>query len=126
DYYKWLLESQKQQQALNNESKTPSNNAQMPRKEQRQIEAQLRQKTAPLRKQIDKLEQQLDKSNAALSKIELALAEPDIYEAHNKPQLTQLLREQAAEKGKLQEVETQWMTLQEELEEMEQQLRAQL
>ncbi|MGL5290743.1 MAG: ABC transporter ATP-binding protein [Vibrionaceae bacterium] len=126
DYYKWLLDSQKQQQALNNDNKATSASAQVPRKEQRQIEAQLRQKTAPLRKQIDKLEQQLDKCNAALEKIELALAEPAIYEAQNKPQLTQLLRDQAAEKGKLQEIETQWMTMQEELDEMEQQLRSQL
>ncbi|MGL5334792.1 MAG: ATP-binding cassette domain-containing protein, partial [Enterovibrio sp.] len=125
DYYKWLIDSQKQQQALNNDNKTTSS-TQVARKEQRQIDAQLRQKTAPLRKQIDKLEQQLDKCNAALEKIELALAEPAIYEAQNKAQLTQLLREQASEKSKLQEIETQWMTLQEELEEMEQALRSQL
>ncbi|SKA48998.1 ABC transporter ATP-binding protein [Enterovibrio nigricans] len=121
DYHQWLTEQQRserrQEQA---ESAKPAGaNTQAARKEQKRLDAEFRRQTAPIRKKIDSLDTKLEKFSATIADVESALAEPSIYEASNKDKLTELLRRQAEAKSSLEEVELEWMDLQEQLEVME-------
>lgn len=126
DYHQWLGEQQKaerrQEQSTNPKSST--NTSQSQRKEQKRLEAEFRKQTAPIRKKIKQLETKLEGFSAKLHEYENALADPSLYEASNKDKLTECLREQAHAKTSLEEVETEWMELVEELEIMEAQLQS--
>ncbi|WP_407331578.1 ABC transporter ATP-binding protein [Enterovibrio sp. 27052020O] len=121
DYHQWLTEQQRadrrQEQAEN--AKPVGTNSQAARKEQKRLEAEFRRLTAPIRKKIDSLDTKLETYSATIAEVESALAEPSIYEATNKDKLTELLRKQADAKSSLEEVELEWMDLQEQLEEMD-------
>ncbi len=121
DYHQWLTEQQRaerrQEQADN--AKAAGTNTQVSRKEQKRLEAEFRKETAPLRKKIDALDTKLETFSATIADVESALSEPSIYEAANKDKLTELLRKQADAKSSLEEVELEWMDLQEQLEAME-------
>ena len=88
------------------------------RKEQKRLEAELRQQTAPLRKKITQLEKELEKATVMLNKLEELLATSEIYEAENKAQLTETLAKQISAKQKVEEIELEWLEMQEELEGM--------
>ncbi|MFD2176979.1 ABC transporter ATP-binding protein [Veronia pacifica] len=121
DYHQWLTEQQRaaRREEQASAGKTSSNNSQTSRKEQKRLEAEFRRQTAPLRKKIDKMDSALERFSTMLSKAELELAEPEIYNAENKDKLAHVLKQQAEAKSSLEEVEIEWMTLQEELESME-------
>ncbi|MGX3066356.1 ABC transporter ATP-binding protein [Ursidibacter arcticus] len=131
DYQKWLneqnslLEQQKKQNVAKNgdnptacekTSSTENENSAASRKEQKRLEAELRQQAAPLRKQLTQLEKNLEKLTACLQTLEDTLASPEIYEAENKAKLTETLAQQVATKKQLEEVEIEWLDLQEQLE----------
>lgn len=61
----------------------------------------------------------MDKLNEALSQAEEELGDVSLYEAENKKRLTEVLAIQAAAKSELEEVEIEWMDLQEQIEEKE-------
>lgn len=81
-------------------------------------EAELRQQTAPLRKKITQLEEKMNKFSYELANIENQLAGAELYNAENKEKLTALLAQQVDVRKSLDDVEMEWMTAQEELEEM--------
>ena len=131
DYQKWLneqnslLEQQKKQNvakngdnptACENVSLSENENSAASRKEQKRLEAELRQQAAPLRKQLTQLEKNLEKLTACLQTLEDTLASPEIYEVENKAKLTETLAQQIATKKQLEEVEMEWLELQEQLE----------
>ncbi len=124
DYHLWLGEQQKakRHQEQNTNPKSTTNTSQSQRKEQKRLEAEFRKQTAPIRKKIKQLETKLETFSSKLHECENMLADPNLYEASNKDKLTQCLREQAHAKTSLEEVETKWMELVEELETMEAQL----
>lgn len=122
DYQKWLIEQNafdlaKNSGDLSANSGEKSHSA-ANRKEQKRLEAELRQQTAPLRKQLEKLEKNLEKLTAKLNELEQRLALPEMYEAENKTTLTQTLNEQITLKKQQEDVETEWLELQEQLEAM--------
>ncbi len=117
DYHQWLLDgakADKEQAASTNVSK-PS----VDKKQQKRLEAELRQKLAPFKKEQTKLEKQQDKANQRLGELETLLADTSLYEADNKPQLTQVLKERTELTQALEESEMQWLELQEQIEEIE-------
>lgn len=118
DYQKWLNEQNTLDSAKKSENSTTceNSNSAANRKEQKRQEAELRQQAAPLRKKSAELEKALDKFSTELAKLEQALAKPEIYEADNKVKLTETLANQVATKKKLEEIEMEWLTVQEELE----------
>ena len=129
DYQKWLneqnalaLASVKKEEnstASSEESTSTSGNlSAQDRKEQKRLEAELRQQTAPLRKKITQLEKELEKATVMLNKLEELLATSEIYEAENKAQLTETLAKQISAKQKVEEIELEWLEMQEELEGM--------
>ena len=90
------------------------------RKEQKKLEAEARQRMAALRKPIEnrvkRLEEQMAKLNAKKAEIDAQLLEPSIYEAENKEQLKLLVADQAFAARDLEQLESEWLELQEQLE----------
>lgn len=119
DYQKWLndlnripeIEVETSSAVENNNLNSNAN-----RKEQKRKEAELRQKTAPIRKKLQQLESQMDNLTKQLTDIEQQLADSDLYLAENKEKMTALLSQQVQDKKQLENVEIEWLALQEELE----------
>ncbi|MGL6261286.1 ABC transporter ATP-binding protein [Vibrio sp. WXL103] len=126
DYYKWLTEQQKIERKEAQAEQPVKDNSQSAaaKKEQKRREAEFRKQTAPLRKTLTKLEQKMDKLGETVSLAEQQLLDNSLYEAENKPKLNKVLAEQASAKSELEEVELEWMDLQEQLEQMEQEFNA--
>ncbi|MGF1750816.1 ABC transporter ATP-binding protein [Vibrio cionasavignyae] len=122
DYYKWLTEQQKleRKETQDNEPNKTSVHSAASKKEQKRKEAEFRKQTAPVRKQLEKLEKKMDQLSALLSEAETQLSESSLYDAENKAKLTKVLAQQSTSKSELEDVEMEWMGLQEELEAMEQ------
>ena len=118
DYQKWLSEQNSTSENKDSEKVGDNENSVQNRKEQKRREAELRQQTAPLRKKIMQLEEKMNKFSSELANIENQLADAELYNAENKEKLTALLAQQVDVKKALDDVETEWMTVQEELEEM--------
>ena len=118
DYQKWLSEQNSRPENKVSENVGDNENSVQNRKEQKRREAELRQQTAPLRKKITQLEEKMNKFSSELTSIENQLADAELYNAENKEKLTALLVQQVDVKKALDDVEMEWMTAQEELEEM--------
>jgi ATP-binding cassette subfamily F protein 3 len=86
------------------------------KKAQRQQAAHVRQLLAPLKKQVEQLEKLIAKQQAQLTVIETSLADPSLYEVGQKAQLQKILAEQGVVRKKIEDDETQWFQLQEQLE----------
>jgi ATP-binding cassette subfamily F protein 3 len=90
------------------------------RKEQKRLEAGERQRLAALKKPIEnrikRLEEQMAKLNAKKAGIDAELLDPAIYEAHNKERLKTLVADQAFAARDLEQLEGEWLELQEQLE----------
>ncbi|GEA61443.1 ABC transporter ATP-binding protein [Vibrio comitans] len=125
DYYKWLTEQQKEiKKAQSKEVVKSSVNSASAKKDQKRKEAEFRKLTAPIRKNITALEKKMDKLNSVLEQCEEQLGDTELYQAENKSKLTQVLSQQASAKSELEEVEMEWMTEQESLEDMQANLDA--
>ncbi|MEZ9133471.1 ABC transporter ATP-binding protein [Vibrio breoganii] len=125
DYYKWLTEQQKEiKKAQSKEVVKSSVNSASAKKDQKRKEAEFRKLTAPIRKNITALEKKMDKLNSVLELCEEQLGDTELYQAENKSKLTQVLGQQASAKSELEDVEMEWMTEQESLEEMQANLDA--
>ncbi|MWQ17287.1 ABC transporter ATP-binding protein [Glaesserella parasuis] len=119
DYQKWLNELNAQLECVkkaDNSTACNNENSAVNRKEQKRQEAELRQQAAPLRKKLTQLEKELEKLTASLTTLEETLASPEIYDAENKAKLTDILAKQVATKKQLEEVEMEWLEVQEQLE----------
>ncbi len=119
DYARWLLEFRARQQPV--AAPTGERND---KRQQRQAAAALRQQLSPLRKQAERLEQQLGELQQALAGLEARLADTALYEAARKDELRTLLAEQAQLRGREGELEEQWLTALEALEQLQAELEA--
>lgn len=86
------------------------------KKQDRKQAAQQRQKLQPLRQQVKKAEQQMENLHAKLTALDAELAEPALYEAAQKEQLKDLIKQQASLKVSLEQTESDWLTASEQLE----------
>ncbi|MCC8381346.1 ABC transporter ATP-binding protein [Xenorhabdus sp. PB30.3] len=128
DYQQWLTELQRQQLRESQEEKTAAgtdsstNNAQnysaQERKDQKRREAEFRSQTQPLRKRLTLLEKQMEKLSTELEKIEEKLSDNTIYENDRKTELTECLYQQNNTKSKLEDIEVEWLDIQEQIEKM--------
>ncbi|MGF1903745.1 ABC transporter ATP-binding protein [Aliivibrio salmonicida] len=130
DYYKWLTEqnkSERKEQLQQDKQDSPSASTSLSaaeKKEQKRKEAEFRKQIAPLRKEVTKLEKKMDALNYTISKAEEELGDVSLYEAENKKRLTEVLATQASAKSELEDVEMEWMDLQEQIEEKENEARS--
>ncbi|WP_446470353.1 ABC transporter ATP-binding protein [Xenorhabdus stockiae] len=128
DYQQWLTELQRQQLRESQEEKTAAgtdsstNNAQnysaQERKDQKRREAEFRSQTQPLRKRLTLLEKQMEKLSTELENIEEKLSDNTIYENDRKTELTECLYQQNNTKSKLEDIEVEWLDIQEQIEKM--------
>jgi len=123
DYHAWLAEQQKEQRAADklaiSAQKNPGNNkasVKIDRKELKRLQAQFRASILPLKKQFDKVDKQMEKQQDRLTEIENQLADADLYLSENKAKLAPLLREQGDLKSGLEDLEMDWLDLQEQIE----------
>ncbi|WCE29492.1 ABC transporter ATP-binding protein [Vibrio sp. SCSIO 43137] len=121
DYYKWLTDLSKaeKKEAQPDTSAKSGINSAAAKKEQKRKEAEFRKQTAPLRKSLQKLENQIDKLSETLAEAEQQLSDTSLYQDENKAKLNQVLALQASSKSELEEVEMEWMDIQEQLEQMQ-------
>lgn len=122
DYHAWLGEQQKEQRAAdklaisNQKASSDNSNNKIDRKELKRKQAQFRATLGPLKKQFDKVDKQMEKQQTQLGDIESQLADPDLYQAENKAKLAPLLREQGELKSTLEDLEMEWLDLQEQID----------
>jgi ATP-binding cassette subfamily F protein 3 len=111
DYKDWILKGDKGTAAVSDKTSVKPD-----RKNTKRLEAEFRQTTKPIRKSIEKYEKSMADAHKKLQVVEGQLSDTEIYSAENKPQLKQILAEQAQLKSGLEESEMQWLELQEQLE----------
>ena len=114
DYYQWLQQDARQS-ASAAQTETPAS-SNVVRKDQKRLEADLRNLLRPIKQKVDKLEQQQEKLTKELAAIEEKMADPDIYDAKRKAELTELLAKQASASSSLASIEEDWFMAQDELE----------
>ncbi|MCC5851472.1 MAG: ABC transporter ATP-binding protein, partial [Alkalimonas sp.] len=119
DYYQWLQQDSRKQSSQA-ESTTIKSDSASQRKDQKRLEAELRNLLRPLKKKLEQAETQQEQLTARLTELEQLLAEPELYEATRKAELTERLAEQASASKTLAQVEEDWFLLQDELEQTEQ------
>ncbi|WP_020654160.1 ATP-binding cassette domain-containing protein [Massilia niastensis] len=90
------------------------------RREQKRLQAEERQRVAAIKKPIEnrikRLEEQMAKLNTKKAEIDARLLDPEIYEAGNKDRLKTLVADQAFAVRDLEQLESEWLELQEQLE----------
>ncbi|SFU96848.1 ABC transporter ATP-binding protein [Xenorhabdus koppenhoeferi] len=127
DYQQWLSELQRQQMRDHQEkekaeTETIANSTQnysaQERKDQKRREAEFRNQTQPLRKQLITLENQMEKLGTELVNLEEKLSDNTLYENDRKAELTECLHKQTQTKSRLENIEMEWMDIQEQLEQM--------
>jgi ATP-binding cassette subfamily F protein 3 len=116
DYPAWLREQEeKAGQAAAKWKDDPAKSVN--KRQQRQEQAQRRQRLKPLRDKVRRVEQSLATHRARLSELEAGLVDEAIYaDPERKDELTQMIRDQAAVKSTIEQLESEWLEASEELE----------
>ena len=133
DYRDWLFKTRAE---ASNSDKKPSTNTtpvtaprimtttdqSTNRKDQKQLDVKERQRLSnqrkPLEKRLQKLESEIDSMQQKKASIELLLASSDMYEAAKKDELRQLLQEQQHCTATLEQLESEWLQIQDSLEQI--------
>jgi ATP-binding cassette, subfamily F, member 3 len=119
DYRDWLLKRNRNADTAPAQD-APASAPPVDKKQARQEAAARRAKLAPLTKTIRQVEEKMQTHSNRLSELESALADTSLYDEANKDKLKGLLAEQAQLSSSNAELEEQWLSLQEELEVLEQ------
>lgn len=117
DYHQWLLDAAKA--AAASVSLVDEASPAQDKKQQKRLEAELRQKLSPLKKRQAKLEAEQSQATDRLAELENLLADTSLYEAEQKPRLTEILAERTQLSQALEESEMNWLELQEEIDTIE-------
>jgi ATP-binding cassette, subfamily F, member 3 len=114
DYSQWLARSH----ACAAED-PPKGAAREDSKQRRRDDAEKRKALAPLRARIARCEKRLQELSSEAAKLDGELALPDIYEAAQKKRLQDLTTQRARVTQETEQVESQWLELSEELEQLQ-------
>ena len=121
DYRDWLFKTKADSNAAPNLS-SPNVNQASDRKEQKRNEAQQRQRLSnerkPLEKRLQKIELEMSDIQKNKLTIETALADSTIYDSERKDELKQLLDTEATHTQKLDKLESEWLQIQQALEQV--------
>lgn len=112
DYQQWLNDDKKQ----STQNNKPVKENIIDKKQLRKEQAELRKKAAPLKKQADKFEQQVHQWQQSLQEVEALLADTEIYQSEHKKRLSELLKQQVQLTQDIDEAESQWMEIEEQIE----------
>lgn len=114
DYAQWLDQQQSQLKAPDSAPAARSD-----KKAERQRAAELRNQLRPLKKKITAIEARLESLQQENSALEQQLSDPDLYTPDHKQQLTPLLQRKGTLQQQIEEAESNWLSLQDELETLE-------
>lgn len=92
------------------------------KKDLRKKNAERRQQLAPITKKIRHIEKSLEKQQAQLTMLDDKLSDSALYEGDKKNDLKRILSEQVDSKKKVDQLEVEWISLNEELEIAERQV----
>ncbi|MCP4432614.1 MAG: ATP-binding cassette domain-containing protein [Gammaproteobacteria bacterium] len=112
-YPRWL--ANKKSGKVNSEQLLESRSTNS-RKEDKQNKAEQRKLQAPQIKRLKRIERAIEKLSQQKKALETSLAQPSIYQADNKSELTEMLTQQAIVHKDLQQLEEEWFELSEALE----------
>ena len=125
DYRDWLFKTRVKTSASANEpSKTaaPVSTPITDRKEDKRLDAKERQRLSsqrkPLEKRLQKIEAEIGDTQRQKASIESTLADSTVYEEPRKTELTQLLEKQQRCAALLEQLESEWLQIQESLEQI--------
>jgi ATP-binding cassette subfamily F protein 3 len=135
DYRDWMMKSKLSAQnaarnatsSISSTTTTPAPTAVTPNKiersDQKKITAQERQRVAALKKpltiKLSKLENEMGVINKELARIEHSMTDETIFDASRKDELKSLLDAQVNSKRQLERIESEWLQLNEELEQLD-------
>ena len=122
EYASWLTHF-RNQESNDQSPNSATSNQPIDKKEARRFAADKRKKLNPLRTQLKKSENKMLKLQQRRTDLAQEMAEPSLYQEQNKEKLASLIQENTDNTLLLEEVETQWLTVGEELEELEHQLK---
>ena len=115
DYRELLLKSKKDRAALSGAKKDAA--PAVSRKDERREAAAKRQQSAPLRKELQSVEKQMEKTAKEIETAQNALQDPALYERADSAAVSAGLQKQIkAAQDKMQDLESRWLELSEELE----------
>lgn len=123
DYQQWLANRQQQQKRdeRDERSQQQSDNS-INRKEQKRFEAEERQRKAALRKPLEKrlavVEAQVEKNQMRIAEIDGFIADESFYSDERRDERVKLLEEHGTLTRETQSLEEEWMTLLEQIEEI--------
>ncbi len=123
DYQQWLANRQQQQkrEERDERSQQQSDNS-INRKEQKRFEAEERQRKAALRKPLEKrlavVEAQVEKNQMRIAEIDGFIGDESFYSDERRDERVKLLEEHGTLTRETQSLEEEWMTLLEQIEEI--------
>ena len=126
-YARWLLKSRasttlrSDAQASLEGAETASLSAEQ-RRQRKRDEAELRKQLRPMTLRTQAIEKRIDQLESAAKKREAELSDSGLYEDAQKDTLKKLLHQQGLETTELDNLETEWMELNEQLEQAQQNL----
>jgi len=125
DYRDWLFKTRVKTSASTNGLSTNTTPIAVPitdRKEEKRLDAKDRQRQSnqrkPLEKRLQKIEAEIGDAQRQKATVESMLASSDVYESARKLELAQLLEKQLHCTKKLEQLESEWLEIQESLEQI--------
>ncbi len=116
-YEKWVLKQQGDEQP---QAAPPAERG--GRKAQRQAAARQREQLRPLKREIDSTEAAMEKADSALAELNARLTDTGLYDSARKSELDELLKEQGRLRQLAEQLENTWLSLQQDLEQLEEEL----
>jgi len=122
DYAAWLDAQQAEAlKALSEKTNSTSDKAQSAgntanRKEQRQAAAEKRKQEKPLRDRLKQVDKDMERCAEKLETLNSELGDPEVYEKLTNEQMTERFKQQAELQSSLEELEMEWLELQEKLQ----------
>ncbi|QIZ77847.1 ATP-binding cassette domain-containing protein [Ferrimonas lipolytica] len=113
DYHQWLL----QQQGAGT-AKESASVAVVDRKAEKRQQAELRKLISPLKKRQERIDKGMSQAQTELDEIETLLGESEIYQTDQKDRLTELLKRRGDLQGTQEELEMEWLELQDQIEQL--------
>lgn len=117
DYQKWLNENCWGAN-VKNATKNKENSAQL-KKDQKRIEAEKRKQKAPLSNRLKKVDILIHKLHEENKILDSKLSETSLYQSENKILLSETVARSNQIKHELEELEEEWLSLTEEIEDLE-------
>ena len=118
-YEKWVLSANPTEAPKPAAQQAPATVDAGDRKTRRQASAERRAQLQPLKKVIRQLETKMEKRQQALDALQTQLADGDLYTQSAGDELAELLKQVGQLKRELEDIESEWLAKQEELEALE-------